>query len=365
MQRRYSGEPLACVSATVVECRPTPGPPADENDCHSLQRRSSLSSRASSAFDIYTFPLAAESSLARNEFEAAPAPLSPRLGAQPPQTAPAVLARASFSVPASLVMDLRKYSGGSAGSRSCSQESLPPSLSSASDASGEHDTAGAAREAMDTPLPRAQAPAPAPPPRQQSRPVQLLARDASTPKALTEAIAAQLRLALPVQQRLAKSWRLVYSMDQHGISMNTMLERCAGEKALVLAIKDTSNRVFGAFLNETLRLSPTFYGQGTSLLWKAFRSSPQSRKKDAVKCFKYSGENEYFILCDPGFVAIGGGRGKFGLWFKDDFLHGSTAHCPTFNNQPLCLDPAHPKNADPDAQQEFTVGHLELWGFDA
>ncbi|KAJ2706424.1 oxidation resistance protein 1 [Coemansia sp. IMI 203386] len=153
------------------------------------------------------------------------------------------------------------------------------------------------------------------------RPVTLLGRNSDTPKVLTATIAEQ------------------------------------------ATIKDTKGRVFGAFLNEPLRLSPTFYGQGTCFLWKAYRSSSQSRKKDAVKRFKYTGENEYFILCDPDFVAIGGGRGKFGLWFKSDFLHGYSACCPTFNNEPLCLDPSSAKNKDPEAQQEFVVGHLEIWAF--
>ncbi|KAJ2779252.1 oxidation resistance protein 1 [Coemansia javaensis] len=246
-------------------------------------------------------------------------------------------------------MGLKKYSAPDS-----SQESLPPSAASSSpDASPDRDPA------------HAQPPQAQPPPQPQPRPVQLLGRKDDAPKVMTAAIAAQLRPALPVQQRLAKSWRLVYSMDQHGISMNTMLAQCADEKALILAIKDTNNRVFGAFVDEALRLSPTFYGQGTSFLWKAFRSSPQARRKDAVRCFKYTGQNEYFILCDPDFVAIGGGRGKFGLWFKGDFLHGSSACCPTFNNQPLCLDPNHPKNDEPDAQQEFAIGHLELWAFSA
>ncbi|KAJ2761502.1 oxidation resistance protein 1, partial [Coemansia sp. BCRC 34490] len=123
--------------------------------------------------------------------------------------------------------------------------------------------------------------------------------------------------------------------------------------------------VFGAYLNEPIRLSPSFYGQGTCFLWKAYRSSPESRRKDAIKSFKYAGGNEYFILCDPDFVAVGGGRGKFGLWFKSDFLHGYSARCPTFNNEPLCLDPSSPKNADIDAQQEFVVAHLEIWAFDS
>ncbi|KAJ2548343.1 oxidation resistance protein 1 [Coemansia sp. RSA 1933] len=204
-----------------------------------------------------------------------------------------------------------------------------------------------------------------PTPRSARPPIQLLGRKDDTPKVLSPTIANKLRPLLPVQQRLAKSWRLVYSIDQHGISIHTMLDLCAHEKSVLLAIKDTKGKVFGAYLNEPIRLSPSFYGQGTCFLWKAFRASPESRRKDAVKSFKYTGGNEYFILCDPDFVAIGGGRGKFGLWFKSDFLHGYSARCPTFNNEPLCLDPSSPKNADVDAQQEFVVGHLEIWAFDS
>ncbi|KAJ1908446.1 oxidation resistance protein 1 [Coemansia sp. IMI 209127] len=235
-------------------------------------------------------------------------------------------------------------------------------------------TAKATHEAMNTPLiiphsktvgaPPSTGPKNTPTARSARPPVQLQGRKDDTPKVLTPTIANNLRPMLPVQQRLAKSWRLVYSIDQHGISIHTMLDLCAHEKAILLAIKDTKGKVFGAYLNEPIRLSPSFYGQGTSFLWKAFRSSPDSRRKDAVKCFKYTGGNEYFVLCDPDFVAIGGGRGKFGLWFKSDFLHGYSARCPTFNNEPLCLDPSSSKNAEVDAQQEFVVGHLEIWAFD-
>ncbi|KAJ2261135.1 oxidation resistance protein 1 [Coemansia sp. RSA 376] len=227
------------------------------------------------------------------------------------------------------------------------------------------DTARATHEAMSTPItiPHSST---APVVLGHHRPpIQLLGRDDDTPKVMTATIANELRPLLPVHQRLAKSWRLVYSMDQHGISFNTMLALCAREGAMMLAVKDTKGRVFGAFLNEPLRLSPTFYGQGSCFLWKAYKSSPQSRKKDAVKSFKYTGENEYFVMCDPDFVAIGGGRGKFGLWIKNDFLHGYSARCPTFNNEPLGLDSTHHKNDESDAQQEFVVGHFEIWAFNA
>ncbi|KAJ1991488.1 oxidation resistance protein 1 [Coemansia sp. RSA 1358] len=257
--------------------------------------------------------------------------------------------------------------------QSGSENNTPCVATSGVQSSAELETARATQEAMSTPLTiphsgsvSTEASRDATSVRHSSRPpIQLLGRNDDTPKVLTSTIANQLRPLLPVQQRLAKTWRLVYSIDQHGISMNTMLDLCASEKAILLAIKDGKGRVFGAYLNEPIRLSPSFYGQGTCFLWKAFRSTPQARRKDAVKHFKYTGGNEYFILCDPDFVAIGGGRGKFGLWFKSDFLHGYSARCPTFNNEPLCLDPSNPKNADVDAQQEFTVGHLEVWAFNA
>ncbi|KAJ1836619.1 oxidation resistance protein 1 [Coemansia sp. RSA 2711] len=360
-------EPLVSLTKTVVECRP-------ESRLPSADRRSSiqsLSSKASCFFDLQSFPSSVDFSPPRNQFEEL-FNIPPPLNSVPYTTTRIVLedpiepaARSGlFTAPAELVMSLRKYSddkagfdfgqspgssgstrlGEAASSRESSSESLLASGASlASDGSGrlldEQTTTRATREAIDTPLDtrgngHSQASL-----RKPRNSVQLLGRTDDCPKALTTTIAAELRALLPVQQRLAKSWRLVYSMDQHGISFQTMLSRCEHEKALVLAVKDTSGR--------------------------AFRSSPQSRKKDAVKGFKYTGDNEYFILCDPDFVAIGGGRGKFGLWFKSDFLHGYSARCPTFNNEPLCLDPSHPKNKDPDAQQEFVVGHLELWAFNS
>ncbi|KAJ2136724.1 oxidation resistance protein 1 [Coemansia sp. RSA 678] len=349
-----SAEPLVTLTKTIVECRPESRSPLD---------RPLLSPKASCFFNLHSFP--SSFTPLRSQFDLFDIQPQALHTCDTRVSESLVLAR-PFTAPPDLVMSLRKLSSdeGNSGMRfdfaarsgsSSGPESLAASAASlVSDGSGGPDTARAAREAMDTPLDtRSSGHSRLQKPRHL---VQLLGRNDDCPKVLTATIASELRSAMPVQQRLAKSLRLVYSMDQHGISMHTMLSCCESEKALVLAIKDTNGR--------PLRLSPTFYGQGTSFLWKAFRSSPQSRRKDAVRCFKYSGANEYFILCDPDFVAIGGGRGKFGLWFKGDFLHGYSARCPTFNNEPLCLDPSHSENNDPNAQQEFVVGHLELWAFD-
>ncbi|KAJ1934259.1 oxidation resistance protein 1, partial [Linderina pennispora] len=102
-------------------------------------------------------------------------------------------------------------------------------------------------EAMATPLtvphtPTAPANNHSPQSQRQRAPVRLDGRDADTPKVLSATIIRELRELLPVRQRLAKSWRLVYSMDQHGISMNSLLSRCENAGPMMLAIKDTKGR---------------------------------------------------------------------------------------------------------------------------
>jgi len=61
--------------------------------------------------------------------------------------------------------------------------------------------------------------------------------------------ASQIRLELPRKLRNATKWSLVYSSDQHGISMTTLYHRCKGKGPVVLAIKDTTDAVSWALHN--------------------------------------------------------------------------------------------------------------------
>lgn len=363
---RRGTQALVSLSKTTVECKkPSYFEDEDEDEPVIVSPSSfSLSSKTSSFFDLQSFPSHHQSFTPRTEFEhifeiptaeEGESSYCTRLFvATPPEETPT-----ATHICSSAIMSLRRYA---THEEEEEEEESQTTLKTTdtSDSSSSHSP-------ISIPHSRTYPPPPSLKQRHTAdskRPsVKLEGRLKDTPKVLSTTLANQLRPLLPVHQRLAKSWKLCYSMDQHGISFNTMLGQCPPKGALLMALKDTRGKVFGAYLNEPLRLSPSFYGQGTCFLWKAYRSTPEARKRDSIKQFKYTGDNEYFVLCDPDFVAIGGGRGKFGLWFKSDFLHGYSAKCPTFNNQPLCLDPSDPGNEERDAQKEFVLAHIEIWSF--
>lgn len=53
----------------------------------------------------------------------------------------------------------------------------------------------------------------------------------------------QLRPHLPVRIRLASSWTLLYSLDQHGISLSTLYQKVKGKGPCILAVKDANDEV--------------------------------------------------------------------------------------------------------------------------
>jgi Fe2+ or Zn2+ uptake regulation protein len=48
----------------------------------------------------------------------------------------------------------------------------------------------------------------------------------------------------------ALDWKLIYSMDQHGISLHTMYRNCSllTESTCIVALKDDKGEIYGAFL---------------------------------------------------------------------------------------------------------------------
>ncbi|KAF9133090.1 oxidation resistance protein 1 [Mortierella sp. 14UC] len=296
--------------------------------------------------------------------------------------------------------------------------------------------------------------------------LQLLERNADTDPVLDIETAHQIRLELPRKLRNATKWNLVYSSDQHGISMTTLFHRCKGKGPMVLALKDTTDAVFGAFVTEELKPNLTYYGTGECFLWNVttLATSPQpasspsfspapmpspspfqlsssvatptgrspspsplstsstasrttgtsnnsngsggdkrydlflamndrinttgrspsphsgspyqqqphlagspsnspglhpadmtlagpakpptsggrKKKQKVVQFWKWTGKNDYMILSEPGFIGLGGGDGKFGLWLHSDLERGHSARCATFDNEPLAAACKHP-----------------------
>ncbi|KAI8369420.1 TLDc domain-containing protein, partial [Radiomyces spectabilis] len=160
---------------------------------------------------------------------------------------------------------------------------------------------------------------------------------------------------LPRRYRLAQQWNLLYSLDQHGSSLSTlytMLQDAKGPCLLVL--KDEDSHLFGAYLNEPLHVSSSFYGTGECFLWKltdAVVPDASHHPPPKIKVFPWTGKNEYMIVSEPSFVAFGGGDGKFGLWLNSDLERGHSEPCPTFDNEALSPHP------------QFSCIELEIWGF--
>ncbi|KAF8981761.1 oxidation resistance protein 1 [Entomortierella lignicola] len=287
-------------------------------------------------------------------------------------------------------------------------------------------------------------------------PLQLLDRYEDTDPVLDVDIAQQIRLELPRKLRNASKWNLVYSSDQHGISMTTLFHRCKGKGPMILAIKDSSHCVFGAFVTEEFKPNLSYYGTGECFLWNVTTlatspkpsvspsaglsplpspspfqlssnvSSPQpnrspspafnsnvvldrrqelflamndqlnvgrspsplpvsphlqqqytnsasssptlkptvstpstntgtrkKKKQKVVRFWKWTGKNDYMILSEPGFIGLGGGDGKFGLWIHADLEMGHSDRCATFDNEPLATACRHPiKPVAPGNEQQ-------------
>ncbi|XP_029316323.1 nuclear receptor coactivator 7 isoform X2 [Cottoperca gobio] len=139
------------------------------------------------------------------------------------------------------------------------------------------------------------------------------------------------------------SWHLAYSTSLHGASLKSLYRKLSTtDSPVLIVIKDALDEIFGAFLSDPLRLSETFYGTGETFL---FMLHPR------FKCFRWTGENSFFIKGDLDSFAIGGGSGHFGLWVDENLYLGRSSPCYTFNN--CCLSET----------DDFRVMELEVWTF--
>ncbi|XP_071964022.1 oxidation resistance protein 1-like isoform X2 [Antedon mediterranea] len=139
------------------------------------------------------------------------------------------------------------------------------------------------------------------------------------------------------------SWCLMFCTEEHGFSLKSLYRKMQGtEGPMLIVVKDTDNRLFGALTNSPMKISDHFYGTGETFL---FNFLPD------LTVYKWTGENNFFVKGDIDSLAIGGGDGKFGLWLDGDLYHGRSHCCKTFDNEVL------------SQEEDFTVGNLEVWGF--
>lgn len=145
-------------------------------------------------------------------------------------------------------------------------------------------------------------------------------RSTTKHRVLDEELANNIRNLLPARLQLYDDWEMVYSMEQHGISLKTLYRNCDPEFQIqqhrknkpltgfadsivsnmvvggsapdnyrpkrlpgyVMVIKDKSNTKFGCFLNEHPRPmdSKRYSGNGECFLWKCEKYWPHDLNAD-------------------------------------------------------------------------------------
>ncbi|XP_022136824.1 TLD domain-containing protein 2 [Momordica charantia] len=142
-----------------------------------------------------------------------------------------------------------------------------------------------------------------------------------------------------------RKWLLLYSTWRHGISLSTLYRRSMLWSGLsLLVVGDRKGAVFGGLVEAPLKPSSKRKYQGTNNTF-VFTNIPGH-----PVIYRPTGENHYFTLCSPDFLAIGGGS-HFALYLDNDLLNGSSSISETYGNP--CLANA----------EEFEVKEVELWGF--
>ncbi|KAG2230394.1 hypothetical protein INT48_004205 [Thamnidium elegans] len=167
---------------------------------------------------------------------------------------------------------------------------------------------------------------------------------------MTEEIAELVRPYIPRRYRIAQKWNLLYSLDQHGVSLASLYSLTRDyDGPCMMIIKDADKQIFGSYLSNTLSSQTHYYGTGECFLWKL--SSGSKKDVPKIKSYPWTGKNDYMILSDSDFIAIGGGSGTFGLWLNSELEKGYSNTCPTFDNECLSIKP------------EFECMEMEIWGF--
>lgn len=164
---------------------------------------------------------------------------------------------------------------------------------------------------------------------------------------INDKLSEMLRGYLPAIYKECFNWELVYSLIEHGASINTLIKNCEETEltgAFIFAVLDTEGNIFGAYLSEIIHKQEGYYGSGECFLWKL-------EKNGQIECYRSTIENHYYILTHNSFIAFGGGKGNFGLYISSDMLNGHSSSCLTYNNQPL------------SNKENFECLNIELWGF--
>lgn len=121
----------------------------------------------------------------------------------------------------------------------------------------------------------------------------------------------------------------VYSTANDGVSLGTLYERVRNDEPIILLIRDTGGAIFGSFAAHGYQPDTSsrarYTGTGEAFVFTV---------KPKPQVYRWRRTNNFYHLCTPNSIAIGGG-GSFALFLDNMLLHGSSGESDTFGN--TCL----------------------------
>jgi len=159
-------------------------------------------------------------------------------------------------------------------------------------------------------------------------------------------------------------WRRLYGLGRDGDSFDGCIRLIGTSKRTLMVVKTTRGEIFGGYADEpwhsrNQHATAKFYGSASSALFSFSSQTASGKNKNAnpipIDVYRWTGKNRYIQVCDVSskMLAFGGGgnEGSFGLCLQEDFQRGTTGHCDTFDNEPLC------------EEGNFDVVDVEFWEF--
>ena len=187
-------------------------------------------------------------------------------------------------------------------------------------------------------------------------------------------------------------WRRLYGLGRDGDSFDGCLRIIGSSKRTLMVVRTTRGDIFGGYADapwHSRHASATakFYGSASSCLYSFSHSTKATKqttnspsrnnnnsnassamesesksKSSPINVYRWTGKNRYIQVCDVSnkMLAFGGGgdKGAFGLCLQEDFQRGTTGHCDTFDNDPLCSG-QHNNNTS----KTFDIVDVEFWEF--
>ncbi|KAF0689705.1 Aste57867_18866 [Aphanomyces stellatus] len=148
-----------------------------------------------------------------------------------------------------------------------------------------------------------------------------------------------LTAALPIHLQM-NEWKLLFSTQEHGFNMTTFYQRTQDKGPTIVAIKDATDQVFGAFTPSSLKHTKNVYGNGRAFVFQH------------ATVYGWSGLDSNFVYGGPNkSIVWGGGTSGLALCLQLDEARGFTQPCVTFDSPEL----THPP--------QFDCWAVEVWGF--